>query len=494
MDGPGPIDAAESAVIEANAVARGIGLDVLMERAGRAVAEEALARGGPGVLIAVLAGPGNNGGDGAVAAHYLVPLGAPVELWEISAGTHRSPHAQRAFDRARRELPFHTGPPNAAELAPFGLVVDAMLGVGHRGPLRGPIRSAVDAAVASGRPILAVDTPTGFEDPAGVRASWTVALTAAHREVPSDRSGTTLVRDLGIPPAAWTETGPGDFLRFESRAPGPGGSRGGRVLVIGGGPYAGAPALAALAALRVGAERATILAPQSVVPALQGYSMDLVVRALGGTHFAPEFLAGARAELRAGPLAAVVLGPGAGAHPETLAFFRELWVGLPDELGVVIDADALGALPSAGGGFRFAARRVATPNAGEFRRLAEAAGATVDGDWPEAVGALAARLGVTVVRKGAVDEIADGNRSWTNRHHPPEQAVAGAGDVLAGMIGGLMARGIPAVGAARLATYWAGAAGHRAVARVGPGLLASDLLEEIGPAGLEGRRRGAASG
>src|SRR5579871_6539021 len=199
MDPPAALSARESAVIEANAVARGIALDVLMENAGRAVAEEAHRRATPPGRVDLLVGPGNNGGDGAVAAHYLRQLGTPVEVWEVSAGTHRSAQAQRALDRARREGPVRSGPPTPDQLAGAALVVDALLGVGHRAPMRADIRAAVQAATASGVPILSVDVPTGLGDPDGLRARWTVALTAPKADVPEDRAGETVVRDIGIP-------------------------------------------------------------------------------------------------------------------------------------------------------------------------------------------------------------------------------------------------------------------------------------------------------
>ena len=490
MEAPAAFGAVESAVVELNAVALGVGLELLMENAGRAVAEEALRRAGspPGRVVALI-GPGNNGGDAAVASLHLRQMGVAVDTWEVSAGSQRSLVARHALERAGAHAPFHTGAPTAEQLRGAVLVIDGLLGVGHGPPLRGPIRSAVLAATESGIPILAIDTPTGLGDPDGLRARWTVALTAPKAEVPADRAGEVIVREIGIPPAAWHETGPGDFLRYErTPARGPG-ARGGRVVVIGGGPYAGAPALVALAALRCGAERATVVAPGRVAPTIQGFSPDLVVRAAGGDAFAPEFAREVTATLASGPVASIVLGPGAGSAEPTVRFFEELLGSLDPATPIVVDADALLGLARVDPSTLRGRPILATPNAGEFRRLAEHFAPGEDAHGLGTVRRVAAAAGVTVLRKGDPDVLDDGARQVLNRHHPKELAVAGAGDVLSGVLAALLARGLPPLDAGRLGSYWAGEAGHRVVAERGPGLIASDLLPMLGTAGRDGLRR-----
>lgn len=490
MPAPPSVSAEEAAVIEANAIALGVGVDVLMDNAGRAVAEEVLRHlASTSERVLVLMGPGNNGGDGAAATYHLRQYGVTVELWDVTGGSRHGPAALGAIDRAAREAPIRAGVPSVEEIRGFPLVVDALLGVGHGPPLRGTVREAVVAVGRSGVPVLAVDTPTGLGDPDGLRARWTVALTAPKAEVPPERAGETAVRDIGIPPAAWSETGPGEFLRFAPAAPHGPGARGGRVVVIGGGPYTGAPVLVGLGALRCGAERATVIVPEAAAPAVRALSMDLVVRTAGGDRFAPEFAEEIRDLLAGAPVAAAVIGPGAGAAPETVAFFRRFLALVDPALPIVVDADALRALGPADPGRATPRPILATPNAGEFRQLLERLVPGAESSAPDAAPRLAATIGATVVRKGAADVIADPDRSVTNRHHPPEQAVAGAGDVLSGALGALLARGIPPFGAARLGTYWVGEAGYRAAAVEGPGLLATDLLDALGPAGRAGLDR-----
>ncbi|HTT25607.1 MAG TPA: bifunctional ADP-dependent NAD(P)H-hydrate dehydratase/NAD(P)H-hydrate epimerase, partial [Thermoplasmata archaeon] len=431
------------------------------------------------------------GGDGCAAAHYLRQLGHAPEIWRVAVAEIRSAPARRCFERAAKDSPVHRGVPTAATLAEFPLVIDAILGAGHRAPLRPEYAAAVHAIRASGAPTLSIDTPTGLEDPQGLTARWTVALTAPKAEVPADRAGEVVVRDIGIPPSAWTETGPGEFLAFDPAAADPVPPRGGRIVVVGGGPYAGAPALVGLAALRCGAERATLLVPERAFGAVQGFAMDLVVRSVGGTHFAPTDVTSAWTELQAGPVAAVVAGPGAGHDPGTVDFFRELLPSIDFATPLVVDADALPALFDEGDRPLLAGRPVlATPNAGELRRLlATHPALALDPAAEGSVPALARILGVTLVAKGPEDRIEDGTRSARNRHHPRSMAVAGSGDVLSGVLGALLARGLSPWEAARLGTYWAGEAGHRVAATRGPGLLATDLLEALAPVGRAGLDR-----
>jgi hydroxyethylthiazole kinase-like uncharacterized protein yjeF len=492
MDAPPAISARESRVYEVNAVVRGIGVDLLMENAGRAVAEEAIRHlPPPPVGVGILIGSGNNGGDGTAAAHYLRQLGYAPEIFRVSSTEIRSAPARRCFDRAARDSPVHRGVPTAVQLSEYPLLIDALLGAGHTAPLRPEYAAAVGAMRQSGTPVLAIDTPTGLGDPGGLLARWTVALTAPKSEVPAARAGEVIVRDIGIPAAAWSETGPGDFLTFEAGPPDPVPARGGRIVVVGGGPFAGAPALVGLAALRAGAERATVLVPEQIAPVVQGFSLDLVVRGIGGTRWGPESVARAWAVLESGPVDAVVAGPGAGRDEATLTFFRELLPSLDLAVPIVVDADALPALWDETGTPLLPGRPViATPNEGEFARMVKTLPGLPSGGTPDAAArAISERLGVTLVCKGAADRIVNSDRSARNLHHPPSQAVAGSGDVLAGVLGALLARGGTPWDAARLGTYWVGEAGHRVAAVRGPGLLASDLVDAVAATGRAGLER-----
>jgi ADP-dependent NAD(P)H-hydrate dehydratase / NAD(P)H-hydrate epimerase len=488
----GPVSALEMAVLEQNAVALGVSIDTLMENAGRAVAEEASRHLPPApARVAILVGSGNNGGDGCAAAFYLRQWGYAAELFLARPAVEiRSAPARRCFERARLRCPVHAGPPRPAELAEFPLVIDALLGTGQAGPLRGPYREVAAAARESGVPLLAVDEPSGLGSADALSPRWTVALAALKPGMTPETCGEIVLRDIGIPPEARRRTGPGDFLVYPPPAAPGDHPRPGRLVVIGGGPFAGAPALAALAAMRAGMERATVVVPLPAADRVQGFSPDLVVRPIGVDHFRPADVPAILSWLDFAPADAVVVGMGAGREPATLDAMRALLPALQDRSPLVVDADALDAWPApAPDAPRSRHPAVATPNRTEYARVfgGESSG-TVD-DRLEEARRRAATHRMTLLVKGDVDLLTDGRHVAVNVHHPRALAVSGAGDLLGGVVGALLARGLAPFAASRLATYWVGAAGHRAAARAGPGLLATDVLDELAPALLAGLER-----
>lgn len=487
----GPTTALAMAVFERNAAALGVSLDALMENAGRAVAEEAARHlPAPPARVGVVLGTGNNGGDGSVAAFYLGQWGYAPELWLVRPATEiRGAAARRSYDRAAAKFPVRTGIPRPSELSDFPLLIDALLGTGQSGALRPPYRSAVKVLNESGVPVLSVDEPTGLGGEVAVHPKWTVALTAIKDGMSPQTCGEITLRDVGIPLDARRCTGPGEFLYYPLPSPAEAHPRPGRIVVIGGGPYSGAPALAALAALRAGVERATVLAPLPAADRVQSFSMDLVVHPVGSDHFQPADVATIETWLDSTPADAIVVGMGVGRAESTLAAMRELLPKLASRAPLVVDADALDALPasmSEGPGPRTV---IATPNQAEFARVFEGAPAPTHEEQLEEVRRRAAARRLALLVKGPADLFSDARSSGMNLHHPAALAVSGAGDVLGGLLGSLLARRVAPVPAARLATYWVGAAGYRAFSRRGPGLLASDLLEELPGALLEGLER-----
>lgn len=480
-------------MVEENAVALGVTIDTLMENAGRAVAEESARHlPPPPARVAIVAGTGNNGGDGTCAAFYLQQWGYSPEIWFVRPPSEiRSRAARRCYERIERRCPVRSRSPRPDELATMPLVVDALLGTGQSAALRPPIRDAVDAIRASRAPVLSVDLPTGVADPDGLRPAWTVALTTVKEETLRGEAGEVTVREIGIPADAWRRTGPGEFLFFRAPSGTTDRGRSGRVVVIGGGPYSGAPALAALAALRSGAERATVVAPEGASERIQSFSPNLVVRAHGTGRFRPTDAAEIVELVRSAPPRAVVVGMGAGAHPETTDALRSVLRALVGSLPLVVDADALAALPTPEelGGATGPVPVVATPNAGEFDRLfAPGAGASPV-SRVDSVRDLAARRRLFFLVKGTTDVGSDGESTFENAHHHPAMTVGGVGDVLAGVVGSLLAQGLSPLHAARLGTYWTGEAGLRAASRRGFGLLATDVIDELPSALVAGLER-----
>jgi ADP-dependent NAD(P)H-hydrate dehydratase / NAD(P)H-hydrate epimerase len=486
-----PLSSLEMAVVEQNTVALGVTIDALMENAGRASAEEATRHlPSPPGRVAVIAGTGNNGGDGTCASFYLQQWGYSPEIWLVRPPVEiRSRAAQRCFDRVKNRVPVRIGVPRPEDLATMPLIVDALLGTGQSGRLRAPVREAVAAIRASGAPVLSLDVPTGIRDPEGLRPSWTVSFTIRKEEMEEGKIGELMVRDIGIPPNAWRQTGPGEFLFFP--VPQEPRGRNGRLLVIGGGPYTGAPGLAALAAMRSGAERATVITPEVAAGPIRSFSPNLIVWPVGSDRFRPTDVPAILENVRSAPPGAVVLGMGAGAHPETTEALRAVIDALAPDVPLVVDADGLAALsPTPVGVDRPApAGLIATPNRGEFERVFHG---PAEGSFEER-SAFAERVAlerrITLVVKGAPDLITDGETTIGNLHHHLAMTVGGVGDVLAGVLGSLLAQGVRPFHAARLATFWTGEAGLRAAAHRGFGIVATDVIEELPAALVVGLQR-----
>ncbi len=485
MEAP-PQSARETRVTEVNAVALGVSIDTLMENAGRAVAEEAARHlRGPSDGVAVIAGTGNNGGDGFAAIHYLKQWGFSPDLWLVAPpGEIRSSAARRCYERIAPATRTRVGVPRAADLAGYALLIDAMLGTGQHGEPRSPVREAVLELASSEVPILSVDEPTGLGSSVIVHPRWTVALQSVKEGMTPENSGEIIVRPIGIPPAAVNETGPGVFLFYPLPEPKARSPRSGRVLVVGGGPYTGAPALAGLAVLRSGAERAVIAAPEPAAGHIQSYSPTLIVYPVGTERFQLSDVPALLHLVDHLHIDAIVVGMGVGDAPESAAAMADFVGKLRTRsLPVVVDADALGALGNAAGVSSRRAPCVATPNRHEFDTHFMELHENLPDSRLEVARRVAKERGLVLLAKDEIDLLTDGTRAYVNRHHHPAMTVGGTGDVLAGVVGSLVARGVESLDAARLATYWVGEAGLRAFGVRSWGLIATDVIEEL-PAAL----------
>jgi hydroxyethylthiazole kinase-like uncharacterized protein yjeF len=481
------LDVAGMAAADQVAIAAGTPGRVLMERAGQAVADAADRRTPADARILVLCGPGNNGGDGFVAARLLRERGRHVTL---ALAGERSRLAGDAALMAQ----LWTGPVEPiAGLRPrdHDLIVDALFGAGLSRPLEGEVAALVAAVNASGRPVIAVDVPSGLSGDTGrsgsevVRASETVTffrLKPGHLLQPGrSLCGTVTLADIGIPadlvftaerPAATFRNAPGLWRRnWPSHAVETHKYRRGAVLVVAGGlAGVGAPRLGARAALRIGAGLATIACRPEALSAHAARGPDaLMQRAVAGVEDLADLLGEPR-------LSAVLIGPALGLD---LGAREAMQAVLRAPVPAVLDADALTLVARASGMRQLIEGRgaacVLTPHEGEFTRLF--------GDVPEIAGAAskldrarlaAARSGAIVVLKGADTVIASPNGlAAVNTTGSAALATAGSGDVLGGLIAGLLGQGMPAFEAACAAVWLHGRAGEE----LGFGLIADDLPE-----------------
>jgi len=474
------------------AISAGVPGWTLMERAGRAVARAAVRLARTQGRVAVLAGPGGNGGDGFVAARYLRDWGYPTKLWLLG-----SPDALRA-DAAEMAARWGGEIASAESFDPAGadLVIDALYGAGLSRNVDGLAASCIARINAFGEAsgkVLAVDVPSGLDGETGavrglaVQAAATVTffrLKPGHLLSSGGGSpGRLELADIGIPAAALGGIAPQAFANqpgvWRAALPPLGASankytRGAALVLSGASAQTGAARLAARAALRAGAGLVTLATPQGALAVVASHETAVMV--------APFFGSGGFSALLEDPRRnAILLGPGAGVGEATRSLVEAALTSAGDKpRAVVLDADALTSF--SGEADKLAAAIagravVVTPHEGEFARLFKGRDDVLGQPSKLARARAAARaLGAVVVLKGADTVVAapDG-RAAIGCDLPPTLATAGSGDTLAGFVCGLLAQGAPSFEAAS-ASVWL----HGACARaLGPGLIAEDLADAL---------------
>lgn len=469
----------------------------LMEAAGRAVAESTSAVAGPGP-IRVVCGKGNNGGDGLVAARHLVESGFEVEVLMLWDPQTASPDSKVNF-RLLEGVEVLEGEGALARLPGSGAIVDAILGTGFEGEPRAPVSGAIEAINDSGCPVVACDVPSGVNASTGearlaVRASRTVTfhgLKVGHVVAPAKHLCAAVeVADIGIPRGAPPGEAAGlitsevlDLLpqrgelstKFTS----------GRVSVVGGSRgLTGAVCLAAEAAIRSGAGYATAAVPAGLEPIFEGKLTETMTLGCGedGDRLGPSALEQVKSHCE--NAAAVVLGSGLGREPGAGEFLRALVGSLAAP--TVLDADGLGGLD---GRLELVAERdgptILTPHEGEMARLLGSSSEQVAASRLDSALTLARQTGALAVLKGDDTIVTDGERVAVNRLPAPGLATAGTGDVLAGVCGALLARGLGPFEAACAAVHAHTRAGRVAASRSGSaeGVIAGDVVAAM-PAAL----------
>lgn len=472
-------------------MAAGLAGSVLMEAAGFAVADAVATRHRLGTRILVLAGPGNNGGDGFVAARVLKERGYPVRLALLGAREALRGDAAAAAARWRGAIEAAT----PAAVAGADVIVDALFGAGLARPIEGPAAAVIAAVAASGARVVAVDLPSGVSGASGavlgIAAPADVTVTFFRRKpghllMPGRAlCGRLRVVDIGIEPAVLDQIAPATFAdepplwRGAWRPPGLEGHKysRGHALVVSGGPSAtGAARLAAIAALRAGAGLVTLASPPAAMLVNAAHLTAVMLRKAAGAAELAAILDDRR-------FTAVAAGPGLGLGEATAAIAE---AALASGRAVALDADALtvfqddparlfGAVAAAAGPV------VVTPHEGEFARLFPDLAATTPAapaSKVERARAAAARSGAIVVLKGPDTVVAapDG-RAAIAANAPPWLATAGSGDTLVGIVTGLLAGGMAGFEAAAMAVWLHGEAGTEA----GPGLIAEDLAPALRP-------------
>ncbi len=462
---------------ERAAIASGVTGKTLMEAAGGAVADT-IRRRWSARPVAVLCGPGNNGGDGFVVARHLTNDGWPVTLALL--GSRERLKGDAAAMAARWSGPI--GELGADALEGAALVVDALFGAGLARPLEGAALAAIAAIAARALPSVAVDIPSGVHGDSGEvlgmapRAAVTVTFCRrkpGHLLLPGRlHAGTVIVADIGIAdelvdalgpsihenaPALWLEGYPRPRLSDHKY-------RRGHAIVVGGGmASSGAARMAARAALRVGAGLVTVACPPDALGLYAAQQTAVMNRPVADAAALSAFLADGRKN-------AVLIGPGCGVDEETR---RKTLAVLGAGRATVLDADSLTAFKNNNNQLinELSSSCLLTPHEGEFARLFE-----FSGDKLSRARAAASGTGSHVLLKGGDTVIAapDG-RVAINSNAPVWLATAGAGDVLAGLALGLLAQGMGCFEAGCAATWLQ----SDAASQIGPGLIAEDLPEAL---------------
>lgn len=498
--------------IEARAAAVGLTSPILMENAGLAVAREIESYLGQvfGAGILFLIGPGNNGGDGLVAARYLHDWGSKVTAYLCAA---RRPDDRNLLPLVQRGVDLVVGSEDSdfsslqAKLDRADVVVDALFGTGKMRPLEGIFgESLLRAAAAKGKRrnlrVIALDIPSGLDpdtgavDPACLVADLTITLSSPKLGLYSfpgaEKTGRIVVADIGIPGELTADLSISVITEDWVKATLPrrplDANKGtfGKVMVVAGSiNYIGAAYLACQAACRSGAGLVTLAAPRSLIPILATRLVEATYSPLpevGGGYIAAE--AAPFIQKAAAGYDALLVGCGLGQNPATSGLIAALGAMPPGSLPVklVIDADGLNLLSGLKDWPKlFSGGAVLTPHPGEMARLMGRALQQVQSNRLETALESAREWGKTVLLKGAFTIIASPSRkAMINPVAEPALSSAGTGDVLSGIIAGLMAQGLDSFNAAGVGVYLHAAAAHAMAGRIGrAGVLASDLLPEI---------------
>ncbi|TQD28335.1 NAD(P)H-hydrate dehydratase [Methanolobus vulcani] len=473
--------------IDANCAYIGLSPVQLMENAGAAIAREIISKISSGKVLFV-AGRGNNGGDTFVAARHLA-MNENYEVRLILLGN--SSRIRTEESRQNFSLLSYSGLTELKEIADSkelekyagwkdsDIIVDGVLGSGIKGAPREPESTAIDLINSSNSYIISVDSPSGYDlDGEEVVKSVVADITITfHRmktglEIPGSEkyAGQVIVAPIGVCKDAEEYVGMGDLMSLVHRNRDSHKGNSGRVLIIGGGAYYGAPALATMAALRTGADIVTVAVPENVADIVASFSPNLIVIPLEGDRLNPSNIPVLKNLIETHNVA--VIGPGLGREKETLDTVEQL---LPLCRKAVVDADALFGLKLP---LESEGKFILTPHSAEFSRLSGSEIPKELDSKKDVVSSFASEKDVTLVLKGKTDIISNGSVTRLNRTGNAGMTVGGTGDVLTGITGALFAVN-DAMDAASCAVFISGAAGDLAFEEKGNGLLATDIIARI---------------
>ena len=483
----------------------------LMESAGKSLAEEvgkiAVYSFSKPVKVVIFAGSGGNGGDGFVAARYLLNRGYDVDVYMLKENIH-SAEAKTNLDILMNMKPrlsrlkihnlktiedIESCEVAKVENSEF-IIVDGLLGTGIKGKLQTNIRRAIEIINESNGLKISVDVPSGMDpltgdvDDLAVIPDYTISfhkIKTGVRNAEEKDVGGLVTADIGIPIEAEYFVNYGDFLRLKNRTPSSHKGNNGRLLIVGGSKdYSGAPAIAGMAAIGAGADLVYVASPEKAAEAIKSTSPDLIVKALSGDKLSLSH-AGEILEL-AEKVDAVLIGPGAGIDDDTSKLFNVLISKIKKP--IVLDADSLKQVEISL--IKNRSDIILTPHIFEFKSVFNVGGdlkldidsydfEKVDENITE-FQKFTRQISGTVIVKGQYDLILSGTKFRINKSGNPGMTVGGTGDALSGIATSLLAQGLSAFDSACLAAFINGLAGDEAFNVKGNGFSATDLVSYIG--------------
>ena len=451
----------ESRILDRNSECLGVSIGNLMENAGACLAGFVKDNSEGRVLF--ICGSGNNGGDGYAAYRHISGIS------DVCAFREPKSDLCREVSKGLKTIPY-----DGINLGKYRTIVDCVLGTGMSGKLRQEYSNYIKKINSSGKRIISCDVPTGFGTSEQVLPYATVTFHDMKEGMSRENCGIIEVCDIGIPKEAAEIVNKGDFLRYP--VPGTDSHKGqnGRLVIVGGGPYIGAPIMAALSSLRAGTDLVTVMTPKSSFVPIAAHSPAYMVRSLSGNVLSPEDIPAI--ETACSKADAVLIGPGLGTAPETAETVRELVRRI--EAPIVIDADGITCIKTDVPDLK---NITLTPHSRELSSL-------IGKDDPsdEEVADFCKKKGCVILRKGPVDRIYSPSRMRSNRTGTPGMTVGGTGDVLAGLVAGLISKGMDRFDAACLGAYISGAAGELAFDKHSYGMSATDVIDNIGRVLKEG--------
>jgi ADP-dependent NAD(P)H-hydrate dehydratase / NAD(P)H-hydrate epimerase len=490
-------------VLDINSEFYGVPAIKLMENAGKNVADlinKKLKLKNKNILI--FCGTGNNSGDGFVAARYLSEKHNVTVFLTGKPNDIRTNISKKNFEKLKNRKKIKIDTTNdiskIIDLIPKNdLILDSMLGIGLSGELREPYNTIVKQInKTKNKTIISVDVPTGLGTNNYVKADYTITFHDIKKEMNTKNSGKIIIADIGIPKKAEEYVGPGE-LKIYYPIPKKESHKGdnGRLLIIGGGPYYGAPALSSFAAQRIGTDLVIIATPKKVAKAITSYSPLLIKPVKLAKHLAkisPTLIIKELndeehlvlkdikiIEKQINKADALLIGPGLGTDKQTRETVEKTIKKFTEQKKpIVIDADAIQVVGKKQDLIKNT-RTVLTPHTGEFKHLT---GVTLTNDLKkrkETVQKWAKKLGVTIVLKGPIDIISNKETTKLNDFHNQAMTVGGTGDVLAGLIAGLLSKKVEPFNAVCMGIFINGAAGNLAFKKYSYGLVATDIIEQI---------------